>query len=49
MNTTTPATPVRTRPTVDPVTKPERRLNPERICPDQIHRTVRRILPDLPL
>jgi len=47
-NTTAPVT-TPTVPKTAPVTRPERRLNPERICPDQIHRTIRRILPDLPL
>lgn len=45
--TKAPPTPTK-KPSPQPMTEPVRRLNPERICPDQIHRVTRRILPELP-
>jgi hypothetical protein len=46
MNTT--EAPVRTVPTTEPRTEPIRRLEPERICPNQKNRIVRRIERELP-
>jgi len=45
-----PLVPVRTTPKIDPRTTPdpERRVNPKRICPDQITRTVDPLWPMLP-
>lgn len=45
-----PAVPVRTQPTTIPRTipAPVRRLSPERVCPDQIRRTVEPLFPMLP-
>ena len=40
--------PVKTKPLTDPTVRPERRFSPERVCPAQIERVVRRILPELP-
>ena len=38
-----PAEPVRTIPETIPTTEPRRRLEPERICPNQKERITRRI------
>lgn len=43
-----PLVPVRVKPTIAPNPNPERRINPKRICPDQIKRTVEPLFPMLP-
>ena len=43
-----PDAPTRTTPSTTPTTAPERRLEPERICPAQKNRIVRRIERELP-
>lgn len=40
--------PVRTDPITEPLTEPGRRLSPDKLCPDQQGRIVRRIIRELP-
>lgn len=41
-------TPTRVIPKTEPETEPGRRLAPDKLCPDQQSRVVRRILRELP-
>ena len=40
--------PPQIKPAINPVEEPERRFSPSRVCPSQIERVIRRILPELP-
>jgi len=42
----TTITPVRT-PVIDPATDPERRLDPDEICPNQKERVTKRVIEDI--
>ena len=48
MRNSQPDAPTRTTPTTAPTTDPVRRLEPDKICPAQKNRIIRRVEKDLP-